>query len=127
MEPTIKLLVVDPNDPFRQTLKSLLVSRFPAIVVEEASNARDALQKINDFIPSLILTDIRLPDLSGLDLTKKIKNLYPKSIVVILTSFDSEEYREAAFNHGSDYFVSKDTSSVENILVLIESIIKKFS
>ena len=126
MEPMPKVLIVDPNDPFRQTLKSLLVSQFPAMVVEEAVDAEEALQKINDFIPNLILTDTRLPDLSGLDLTKKIKESYPDSIVVILTSFDSEEYRKAALKHGSNYFVSKDTSSAEKILALIESIMEKY-
>ena len=120
-----KVLIVDRNDPFRQTLKSLLVSRFPAMVVEDAVDAEDALQKINDFIPNLILTDIRLSGLSGLYLTKKIKDSYPNSIVVTLTSFDSEEYRKAALQQGSSYFVSKDTSTVEKILALIESIMEK--
>jgi DNA-binding NarL/FixJ family response regulator len=125
MEPMPKVLIVDPNDPFRQTLKSLLVSRFPAMVFEEAIDAEDALKKINDFIPNLILTDIRLPGLSGLYLTEKIKDSYPNSIVVILTSFDSEEYRKAALQQGSNYFVSKDTSTAEKILALIESIMEK--
>ena len=120
-----KVLIVDPNDPFRQTLNSLLVSRFPAIVIEEAVHAEDALQKIKDFIPNLILTDIRLPGLSGQNLTEKIKDSYPNSIVVILTSFDSEEYRKAALQQGSNYFVSKDTSTAEKILALIESIMEK--
>jgi len=125
MKPMLKVLIVDSNDPFRQSLKSLLVSRFPAMVVEEAVGAEDALQKTNDFIPNLILTDIRLPGLSGLYLTKMIKDSYPNSIVVTLTSFDSEEYRKAALQQGSNYFVSKDTSTAEKILAIIESIIEK--
>jgi DNA-binding NarL/FixJ family response regulator len=125
MKPMLKVLIIDSNDPFRQTLKSLLVSRFPAMVVEEAINAEEAFQKISDFIPDLILTDIRLSGISGLDLTRKIKDSYPKSIVVILTSFDSGEYRDAAFKHGSNYFISKDTSSAQKILALIESIMGK--
>jgi two-component system response regulator YesN len=125
MKPMLKVLIIDSNDPFRQTLKSLLVSRFPAMVVEEAINAEEAFQKISDFIPDLILTDIRLPGLSGLYLTKKIKDFYPNSIVVTLTSFDSEEYRKAALQQGSNYFVSKDTSTAEKILALIESIMEK--
>lgn len=125
MKPMPKVLIVDSNDPFRQTLKSLLVSRFPAMSIEEAIDAEDALQKIDGFIPNLIFTDIRLPGLNGLDLTKKIKNSYPDSIVVILTSFDSEEYRKAAFQQGSNYFVSKDTSTAEKILALVESIMEK--
>jgi two-component system response regulator YesN len=125
MKPMLKVLIVDSNDPFRQSLKSLLVSRFPAMVVEEAINAEEAFQKISDFIPNLILTDIRLPGLSGLYLTKKIKDFYPNSIVVTLTSFDSEEYRKVALQQGANYFISKDTSTAEKILDLIESIMEK--
>jgi DNA-binding NarL/FixJ family response regulator len=66
-----------------------------------------------------------LTGLSGLYLTEKIKDSYPNSIVVILTSFYTEEYRKAALQQGSNYFVSKDTSPAEKILALIESIMEK--
>ncbi len=118
-----KVLIIDSNDPFRKALKMLLHSRFPALVFGEAANAEEALHKIDDFRPQLIFTDIRLSGISGLDLVKKVKTDYPDIIIFIITSFDEEEYRKVAREQGSNYFVSKDTSTAEEILSLVESII----
>jgi DNA-binding NarL/FixJ family response regulator len=65
--------------------------------------------------------DISLPGESGLELTKKIKTNYPDIIVVILTSYDLPEYREAATQSKADYFMAKD-SRTNDFLALVESI-----
>jgi DNA-binding NarL/FixJ family response regulator len=65
--------------------------------------------------------DIRLPGENGLDLTKKIKMIYPDVTVVILTTYDFPEYRQAARQCKADHFVSKD-SPTSDFLALVESI-----
>lgn len=73
--------------------------------------------------PDLILMDIRLPTLSGLELTEKIKADYPDIIIVILTAYDSPEYREAAIRYKADYFFSKD--EIGKVVNLLKSILSE--
>ena len=65
--------------------------------------------------------DIRLPGENGLQLTKRIKTGYPDTKVVILTSYDSLEYREAAIRCGANCFISKDSMNWQQIETLIKS------
>ncbi len=118
-----KLLVVEDNAAFRQTLRNLLSSRFPFIALEEAEDGKEALQKIEGFLPDLIFMDIKLPGENGLELTKKIKRSYPETIVIILTGYDLPEYRKAASRNGASYFLSKGLSTADEISTLVESIL----
>jgi DNA-binding NarL/FixJ family response regulator len=91
--------------------------------VEEAENGEEALKKIEALSPHVVFMDIKLPGQSGLEVTREIKSRYSGIIVIILTSYDLPEYREAAKNYGADFFLSKGSSSREEILALIESIL----
>ncbi len=73
------------------------------------------------FLPQLIFMDIRLPGENGLSLTKKIKARYPAMQVIVLTSYDNPEYRDAALQSGASHFVSKDSLNFEEIATLIKS------
>jgi len=91
--------------------------------VGESAGGKEILQKIDLRRPDLIFMDIKLPGESGLELTRKIKTDHPTIIIIILTSYDLPEYREAAREHGADYFLSKGSSTGEEILALVESIL----
>ena len=118
-----RILLVDDNGPFRQTLKGTLQVSFPMIAIDEAADGDEALQKVDAFLPDLIFMDIKLPDESGLELTKKIKTKYPNIILIILTAYDIPEYREAAYQYKANYFLPKGSTSKENILTLVDSIL----
>ena len=91
-----RILIVDDNDLFRQTLRTTLQEAFPTITIDEEPDGGKALQKVDASFPGLIFMDIRLPGESGLELTKKVKANHPEIVVVILTSYDLPEYRQAA-------------------------------
>lgn len=116
-------LIVEDNAPFRQSLREMLREQFPTMGVAEAEDGEDALVKIEKLAPHLVFMDIKLPGQSGLEVTKEIKARYSGIIVIILTSYDLPEYREAAKNYGADYFLSKGSSSREEILALVDSIL----
>lgn len=118
-----KILIVEDNDAFRHSLRSLLQSRFPSMFIEEAKNGMKVLQKIDEFHPNLILMDIKLPGESGLELTKQIKHKFPSTIVIVLTNYDLPEYRVAANESGANYFLGKGSSTAEEILGLVDSIL----
>ena len=67
--------------------------------------------------------DIKLPGENGLELTAKIKAKYPDVVVIILTSYDTPEYRQAAVQAKANHFLSKGSSSKEGILALVESVL----
>ena len=116
------MLIVDDNAPFRQSLREMLREQFSAMGVEEAEDGENALDKIKTLSPHLVFMDIKLPGQNGLEVTREIKARYPGIRVIILTSYDLPEYREAAENYGADYFLSKGSSSREEIIALVDSI-----
>ncbi len=118
-----KALLVEDSAIFRKLLKETLHSRFPSMEILEAADGEEAMQKINGHPPDIIFMDIRLPGENGLDLTEKIKAKYPDVVVIILTSYDTPEYREAAVQAKANYFLSKGSSSKEGILTLVASIL----
>jgi DNA-binding NarL/FixJ family response regulator len=77
--------------------------------------------------PDLIIMDIRLSGVNGLELTKKIKMRYPFIPIAINTNNDSPEYKTAAVQIGADYFLSKKTNTINDLLSLAESIFLKRS
>ena len=119
-----KTLIVEDNAPFRQSLREILSERFPSMVVEEAANGEESLEKVEVFAPHLIFMDIKLPDKNGLEVTERVKESYPSIRIIILTSYDLPEYRQAADQYGADHFLSKGSSSREDIVTLVGEISK---
>jgi len=118
-----KILIVEDSTIFRTLLKETLQSRFPSVQILEAADGEDAMQKVAAHAPDVIFMDVKLPGESGLDLTAKIKADHPNTIVIILTSYDTPEYREAAGKAKANYFLAKGSSSKEGILTLVQSIL----
>jgi YesN/AraC family two-component response regulator len=118
----VKILLVEDNASLRQSLKEIIHLQFTSMVIEEAAEGDEALRKVGTFLPNLIFMDIKLPGKSGLYLTKKIKKDHPEIIIVILTCYDSPEYRDAAFECGADRFIAKGALIWQEIEALIRSI-----
>lgn len=119
-----KTLIVEDNATFRQSLKEVLHTRFPSVVVGEAQDGDEAFQKIDALVPDIIFMDIKLPGENGLHVTQKVKTKYPEAIIIILTYYDSPEHRKAADQCGADYFLPKGTST-EKIVELVQSILSE--
>jgi DNA-binding NarL/FixJ family response regulator len=118
-----KTMLVEDSTSFRQIVKINLQDQFPSMDIIEAADGVEAFQKINSHPPNLILMDITLPGENGLELTSKIKADYPGVIIIILTSHDSPEYREAAIRYKANYFLSKGSIATNEIFKLVKSII----
>ena len=103
----LRALIVEDNNMFRETIKEILQTFFPSMVIDEATRGTEALQKIDMHHPELIFMDISLPEENGLQLTQKIKASHPDTQIIILTDYDILEYREAAIRCGASHFVPK--------------------
>ncbi len=117
----LRILIVDDNDSFRQAFKKTLQESFSTITIDEAADGDEALQKVDASPPDLIFMDIGLPGENGLELTKKIKATHPNITILILTSHDIPEYRDAASQSGADGFFGKATCDTKELEKLIKS------
>ena len=114
---------VEDSTSLRQLVKNNLKDQFPSMDIVEAADGVEAFRKIDSHPPNLILMDITLPGENGLELTRKIKADYPGVIIIILTSHDSPEYREAAIRYKANYFLSKGSIATDEIIKLVKSIL----
>jgi DNA-binding NarL/FixJ family response regulator len=117
-----KTLIVEDNSAFRQSLSAMLNSRFPDMMLVEVDNGDEALKQMDKLHPDLVFMDVKLPNANGLDLTKIIKSGHAATTVVVMTSSDLPEYRQAAFLCGASYFVSKSATTEAQIFSVVESV-----
>ena len=123
-EVKLRTLIVDDNAPYREIIKDTLKTLFPTMIIQEASEGNEAIQKIGTFQPQIIFMDIRLPDENGLHLTERIKTSHPDTKVIILTGYDSVEYREAAIRCRANGYIAKDSLNPGQLETLIKSLIE---
>ena len=118
-----KTMLVEDNPSFRELIKVTLQDEFPSMDITEAEDGVEALRKIASHPPNLIFMDIRLPGENGFQLTRKIKADNPGVIIIVLTSYDTQEYREAATQNRADYFFSKSGIANDGMFTLVKSIL----
>jgi two-component system response regulator YesN len=117
-----KAMIVDDSSIFRDAFKTELIRHVPWILVQEAKDGREAMEKIQRMLPSLIFVDMHLPGADGLQLAQKIKNEFPDIHIAMLTGYDFPQYRWAANQYGVErYFVkdSLDWKEVEDFVKII--------
>ncbi|HLA69079.1 MAG TPA: response regulator [Bacteroidota bacterium] len=114
---SIRILVVDDHAPFRRMLADFLSSHGSVVVVGEATNGSDAVQKTDELRPDLVLMDLTMPGMSGFDATRAIKNKHPETKVVVLSSHSGEVYRTAALGSSADDYIEK--SSMKHALCIV--------
>lgn len=103
----INLFIVDDHQIFRDGLRILLESADDMAVVGEAKSGSEAMEKLAHVQPELILMDIQMPEENGIEVTRKIKNLYPNIIVLMLTMFEDEQSVFAAMQAGAAGYILK--------------------
>ena len=105
---TIRVLVVDDQSMVRAGFRMLLADEADIEVVAEASNGKEAVEKAARFDPTVVLMDIRMPELDGLEATRRILAADPAARVLVLTTFDLDDYVYEALRAGASGFVLKD-------------------
>ena len=105
---SIRVLVADDQSMVRAGFRMLLGGEEDIEVVAEASNGLEAVDKAARFGPTVVLMDIRMPELDGLEATRRILAANPEARVLVLTTFDLDEYVYEALRSGASGFVLKD-------------------
>ncbi len=119
----IRLLLVDDHQVVRSGLRMLLGGESDVEIVGEAGTAKEALDAVGQLTPDIVLMDIGLPDMSGIQATREIKCLYPEVAVVALTIHEDEEYFFKMLEAGANGYVPK-RAAPEELLTAIRAAAK---
>ncbi len=109
----IQVLLVDDQGLIRQGLKALLELNADLQIVGEAENGETALQRVESLQPDVVLMDIRMPVMDGVAATRAIISRFPQVKVLVLTTFDDQDYVTEALKVGAQGYLLKDTPSEE--------------
>jgi DNA-binding NarL/FixJ family response regulator len=109
------IIIVDDQGMVRDGLKMILSLYKEIQIIGEATNGRELLTLLQSSVPDVILMDIRMPIMDGIEATKVVKEKYPNVKVVILTTFNEDEYVFNGIKNGADGFILKDSDSKEII------------
>lgn len=115
---TATILIADDHPVLRIALAKLLHTIYPGSEVVEAANGEAALALAQTAHPWLVLMDIEMPRLDGLEATRRLKASCPDTLVVILTVYEDDQHRAEAKQAGADGFVSKSRLMVELVPTL---------
>lgn len=121
MKENIKVLLVDDHSIVRSGIVSTLAQKKQITVVGEASNGKEALEKITEHNPDIIMLDISLPDISGIELLGKIKNDNADARIIMFTMHEEVEYIYSSLEKGANGYLNKN-GDVEEIIKAIETV-----
>ncbi len=109
----IKILIADDQELIRQSLEILIGSVPDFEVTDSVASGRDVIRSVRERKPDIILMDIRMPSIDGVTCTKLIKENYPEIKIIILTTFDDDEYVFNALKYGASGYLLKGVSTKE--------------
>lgn len=113
MKEKTTVLICDDHTLFREGIKGIVCGERWIEVLDEAMNGRDAVSKAQSLQPDIVLMDISMPDLGGLEATGRIIRTHPKIKVIMLTMYDEEEVITRCLRAGASGYVLKDASLSE--------------
>jgi DNA-binding NarL/FixJ family response regulator len=122
----IKVLLVDDQGLIRQGLRALLELESDLEIVGEGENGEQAINLVAEFQPDVVLLDIRMPIMDGVAATLEIQKRFAKTKILVLTTFDDDEYVSAALKNGAMGYLLKDTPS-EELAVAIRAVYKGYT
>jgi len=114
----VRIVIAEDHTILREGLRSLLSSNPNFEVVGEAEDGREAIRCAEKLKPRLILTDLSMPRMNGMEAIKEIKKRSPETKVLVLTVHKAEEYILAAFRAGADGYLLKDSTHAELVIAV---------
>lgn len=113
MAETISVLLVDDHAMVRQGVKAFLITQPDLSVVGEAGSGEEAIQLAAQLIPDVILMDLIMPNMDGVETTRRVKHVSPRSQIVVLTSYHEDEHIFPALKAGALSYILKDVGAEE--------------
>lgn len=120
-----KVLLVDDEYLIRESLKKVIKwMQLNTIVIGEAKNGKEGLEIVRELRPDIVLTDIRMPIMDGIEFAKQIKNLFPNTKIIFISGYDDFTYAQQALRIGIEDYILKPIKN-ENVEQCIGDVVKK--
>jgi len=119
-EPMIRVLVVDDHTILREGVRALLADEPDIVVVGEAGDGQEALEKVEALRPGIVLMDMVMPRMNGLEATSHIKRRHPEVKVLILSMYDDDEYVQQVIQAGASGYLLKGMAADDLVLAIRE-------
>jgi NarL family two-component system response regulator LiaR len=113
MAESISVLLVDDHSMVREGVRAFLVTQPDITVVGEAGSGEEAIQLAAQHVPDVVLMDLIMPEMDGVEATRRVKQVSPRSQVVVLTSYHEDEHIFPALKAGALSYILKDVSAQE--------------
>jgi DNA-binding NarL/FixJ family response regulator len=117
----IKIFLVDDQNMLRAAFKSLLSQNDHFAVIGDTGDARDAIRRMPELRPDVVLLDITMPGLSGLDAIGPLREAWPRVRILMLTHHEGDTFVDQAMRAGADGYLSKDSDAAE-LAIAIEAV-----
>ena len=108
---TLRIFLADDHVVLREGLRSLVNAQSDMMVVGEAGNGRAALQQVRELQPDVVIMDVSMPELNGIQVTERLKRAYEKIMVLILTAHDDSGYLRQLLEVGASGYVLKKAAA----------------
>ena len=114
---SVRVLVVDDQPPFRRAAVALVGALQGFEVVGVAESGEESVAEVARLRPDLALMDVNLPGMSGLEATRRIRELHPSTVVALVSTYDRSEFGDEVEDCGASAFISKSAFSEEAVLL----------
>ena len=114
----IRVMIVDDHTIVREGIKALLDIQESIDVVAEARSSIECLDKMEAALPDVVLMDLKMPGIDGIETTRLVKKKFPQVKVILLTNYDDEEYVIASIKSGADGYVLKDVKKGDLVEII---------
>jgi len=114
----VKIILAEDHTILRAGLRALLASREDFEVIGEAGDGREAVRIVDKHVPDLLIIDLSMPKLNGMEAIKEIKGRHPQVKIIVLTVHKSDEYIVASLDAGANGYILKDASHNELVLAI---------
>jgi two-component system response regulator NreC len=121
MTETLTILVADDHTMVRAGLKQLLQNIKGVKIVGEAGTGLETIEKVRELTPKIVILDIYMPQMRGLEAIKDIKRASPDTKIIILSMFNKNQYVRESFKHGASAYLIKEAAA-EELITAIESV-----
>ncbi len=123
MDKKIRIFLVEDHTILREGLRALLTADPNFEIIGEAADGREAVRFVEKQVPDLILMDLSMPRMTGMDAIREIKKRYPATKIIALTVHKTEEYLRTTLQAGADGYVLKDATH-EELMLAIQNVLK---
>ncbi|NQT23865.1 response regulator transcription factor [candidate division KSB1 bacterium] len=114
------VLLIDDSTAVRERLIEMISTVSHIQIVGQASNGREGVAYFELYDPNLVILDINMPEINGIDVLKTIKNTKPETVIIMLTNFPYPQYRDTCMKAGADYFFDK-SNEFEQVIEVLQS------